>query len=280
MRFTKMHGAGNDYIYINCFEEKVGDPEDLARRVSDRHFGIGADGLVLIEPSDIADFRMDIYNADGSRAKMCGNATRCVAKYVYDHQMTRQSEITLETLSGIKRIKMFIEGGKVTAAQVNMGAPEFDPSKIPVLADGENAVGITVPAGDAVYTATCVSMGNPHCVVFVGDTEAVDIGKTGPLFENNALFPDRVNTEFIQIIDSSTLKMRVWERGAGETLACGTGACAAAAAAVVNGYCRKDEDINVLLRGGILTIRWNSDTDEITMTGPAQSICSGEYPAV
>lgn len=280
MRFTKMHGAGNDYIYVSCFDEKVDDPEDLARRVSDRHFGIGADGLVLIEPSDTADFKMDIYNADGSRAKMCGNATRCVAKYVYDHQMTRQSEITLETLSGIKHIRMFIEGGVVTAATVNMGAPEFDPAKIPVLAAGEDAVGITVPAGDAVYTATCVSMGNPHCVVFVRDTEAVDIEKTGPLFEHNALFPDRVNTEFIQIVDGRTLKMRVWERGAGETLACGTGACAAAAAAVVNGYCRKDEDIGILLRGGTLTIRWLSGTNEIMMTGPAQSICSGEYPAV
>ena len=280
MRFTKMHGAGNDYIYVNCFQEQVDDPEDLARRISDRHFGIGSDGLVLIEPSDTADFRMDIYNADGSRAKMCGNATRCVAKYVYDHQMTRRGEITLETLSGIKHIKIIIEGGQVTAASVNMGAPEFDPEKIPVLAAGGSAVGIPVQAGDAVYTATCVSMGNPHCVVFVDDTEAVDIEKTGPLFEKNALFPDRVNTEFIQIVDGRTLKMRVWERGAGETLACGTGACAAAAAAVVNGYCRKDEDIGVLLRGGTLTIRWLGDTGEIMMTGPAQSICSGEYPAV
>jgi len=280
MRFTKMHGAGNDYIYVNCFLEKVDNPEDTARRVSDRHFGIGADGLVLIEPSDIADFKMDIYNADGSRAKMCGNATRCVAKYVYEHNMTPRDEITLETLSGIKRIKMFIEDGKVTAARVNMGAPEFEPAKIPVLSGGVDAVGITVTAGDTVYTATCVSMGNPHCVVFIADTEAVDIEKTGPLFENNALFPDRVNTEFIRLVDGHTLKMRVWERGAGETLACGTGACAAAAAAVVNGYCRKDEDIGVLLRGGTLTIRWDSGTNEITMTGPAQSICSGEFPAI
>lgn len=276
MKFTKMHGAGNDYIYVNCFEETVKNPEQTALKVSDRHFGIGSDGLVLIEPSAVADFKMDIYNSDGSRAKMCGNATRCVAKYVYDNGMTSKREITLETLSGIKTINLFIENGKVKSAAVNMGAPVIEPAKIPVDLDGGAVIARTIKAGGKDYTITCVSMGNPHCVLFVEDTGVIEIEKTGPLFENHPLFPDRINTEFIQVVDHKTLKMRVWERGAGETLACGTGACAAAAAAVLNGLCKKDEDISVILLGGVLTIRWDAASNDIYMTGPAETVCTGE----
>lgn len=277
MKFTKMHGAGNDYIYVNCFVENVPNPGETAVKVSDRHFGVGSDGLVLIEPSDKADFKMDIYNSDGSRAAMCGNATRCVAKFVYDKGLTDKDEITLETLSGIKTIKMFIDAGKVTGARVNMGKPAFVPSAIPVLLDGGRVVGRKIEAGGAVYAVTCVSMGNPHCVVFVDDPDALDLEKTGPAFENHPLFPDRVNTEFIKVVDGQTLRMRVWERGAGETLACGTGACAAAVAAVMNGLSRKDSDIIVGLKGGELAIRWDSATDEVFMTGPAETVCDGEY---
>ncbi len=276
MRFTKMQGAGNDYIYVNCFEEKVPNPSVTALKVSDRHFGIGADGLVLIEPSTIADFKMDIYNSDGSQAKMCGNATRCVAKYVYDNAMTEKTEIGLETLSGIKYIKMFFENGKVSSARVNMGAPVTEPKNIPVNLDGDIVLGRKIDIGGKDYAITCVSMGNPHCVVFVKDTDGLAIDKIGPLFETHSIFPDRVNTEFVQPVDSKTLKMRVWERGAGETLACGTGACATVAAAILNGYCEKDEDIRVILLGGELIIRWDSESNDIYMTGPAETVCTGE----
>lgn len=277
MKFTKMHGAGNDYIYVNCFTEYVSDPHDTAVRVSDRHFGIGADGLVLIEPSEIADFKMDIYNSDGSQAKMCGNATRCVAKYVYDNRLTDKTEITLETLSGIKHIKMYIENGKVTGATVDMGAPILDPKNIPVNLKGKMVLNRKIEVKGKECEITCVSMGNPHCVVFVEDVETVRIEKIGPLFEHHPLFPDRTNTEFIQLSSGKSLKMRVWERGAGETLACGTGACAATVASILNGYCHKDEDIKVVLLGGILYIRWDSETDHVFMTGPAATICTGEY---
>ncbi|NLX92866.1 MAG: diaminopimelate epimerase [Clostridiales bacterium] len=276
MKFTKMQGAGNDYIYVDCFKEKVPNPNETAVKVSDRHFGIGADGLVLIEPSDVADFKMDMYNSDGSQAKMCGNATRCVAKYVYDNGMTDKTEIALETLSGIKHIKMFIENGKVTSARVNMGAPVTDPKKIPVNLDGDIVLGHTIEVGGDEYAITCISMGNPHCVVFFEDTHAFAVDKIGPLFEHHPLFPDRVNTEFVQPIDAKTLKMRVWERGAGETLACGTGACATVAAAILNGHCKKDEDIRMLLLGGVLVIRWDSKSGDIYMTGPAETVCTGE----
>ena len=279
MKFTKMHGAGNDYIYVNCFEEKVENPSELSVRVSDRHFGIGSDGLVLIEPSDIADFKMDIYNADGSQAKMCGNATRCVAKYVRDNGLTDKDEIALETLSGIKYIKVKTENGKVTGATVNMGEPVLKPELIPVNLTGDIAVAVPVTVGGKEYKITCVSMGNPHCIVYIDSTEALDIETIGPLFENDPLFPDRVNTEFIQPVDGGTFKMRVWERGSGETLACGTGACASAVSAVLNGYCKKDEDIRVILRGGELTIRWDSRSGCVFMTGPAETVCTGEYPA-
>ena len=276
MKFTKMHGAGNDYIYVNCFEEKVENPSEVAIKVSDRHFGIGSDGLVLIKPSDKGDFFMDMYNADGSRGKMCGNASRCVAKYVYDNGMTEKDEIALETLSGIKYIKIFTDGKKAVAAQVNMGSPELEAKKIPVIFDKENVINEKIDVDGNSYAVTCVSMGNPHCVTFVENTDEIEIEKIGPKFENHPIFPDRVNTEFVQTVDANTIKMRVWERGSGETLACGTGACASVAACIVNGYFKKDEDIKVILLGGELNIRWDSESGCVFMTGPAQTVCTGE----
>ena len=276
MKFTKMQGIGNDYVYVNCFEETVQDPSAVARFVSDRHFGIGSDGLICIEPSDVADFKMDMYNADGSQGRMCGNATRCVAKYVCDNGMTDKDEIALETLSGIKYIKVTKENGRVKTAQVNMGAPILRPADIPVRFEGETAVGRQMTVGGREYTATCVSMGNPHCVTVIDSVDKLEIEKIGPLFENDPLFPDRVNTEFIERVSPGEFKMRVWERGSGETLACGTGACASAVAMILNGECRKDEDIKVILRGGVLTIRWDSRTNDVFMTGPAETVFTGE----
>ncbi len=275
MKFTKMQGAGNDYIYVNCFEETVADPEAVSVRVSDRHFGIGADGLVLIKPSDKADFFMDIYNADGSRAKMCGNATRCVAKYVYDNKMTDKDEIALETLSGVKIIKLTVQDGKAVAARVNMGAPILAAREIPTDFDGETVVSQKLTVGKKTYDVTCVSMGNPHCILYAEDVKALDLPRIGPAFENHEMFPDRINTEFIHIVSETEFDMRVWERGSGETLACGTGACAAAVASILNGYCRRDTEIKVNLLGGTLYINWTADGD-VYMTGPAETVCTGE----
>lgn len=276
MKFTKMHGAGNDYIYVNCFEEKVDNPSETAVKVSDRHFGIGSDGLVLIQPSDKADFKMDMYNADGSRGKMCGNATRCVAKYVYDNGMTDKDEISLETLSGIKYIKIFTKDSKAYAAKVNMGEPELVSSKIPADFDSDTAIDVPLEVDGNKYSVTCVSMGNPHCVTYVDDVSEIKIEQIGPEFENHKAFPDRINTEFVQIVDENTFKMRVWERGSGETLACGTGACASTVASILNGYFKKDTDIKVILLGGELTVRWDSETNCVFMTGPAKTVCTGE----
>lgn len=276
MKFTKMHGAGNDYIYVNCFEEKVENVPEVAIKVSDRHFGIGSDGLVLIKPSEKGDFFMDMYNADGSRGKMCGNATRCVAKYVYDNKMTDKEEIALETLSGIKYIRVFTENGKVVSATVNMGEPELVCSKIPVLFEEEKAVDVLLEVDEKEYKVTCVSMGNPHCITYIDSTDKLEIEKIGPKFENHPLFPDRVNTEFVEIVDERTMKMRVWERGSGETLACGTGACASVVASILNGYFKKDENIKVILLGGELDICWDSKTNCVFMTGPATTVCTGE----
>lgn len=276
MQFTKMHGAGNDYIYVNCFKETVENPAETAIQVSDRHFGIGADGLVLICPSEKADFFMDIYNADGSRAKMCGNATRCVAKYVYDNKMTDREEITLETLSGIKVIKMTIKDGKVVAARVNMGAPILEGAKIPTKFDGKTVVSQKLTIENKDYAVTCVSMGNPHCIVYTkADVRALDLPRIGPAFENHLMFPDRINTEFIRVVSETRLDMRVWERGSGETLACGTGACAAVVASVLNGYCKRGTDVQVNLLGGTLVINW-SENGEVYMTGPAETVCTGD----
>lgn len=275
LRFTKMHGCGNDYVYVNCFEEEVKDPVSLSIAISDRHFGVGGDGLVLICPSDRADAKMRMFNADGSEGKMCGNAIRCVGKYLYDHGIVRKTTVTIETLSGIKTLELFLKDGKVDSAQVNMGPAILTPSEIPVNLPGERAVAVPVKIAGEEHTITCVSMGNPHCIVFGGDPYELDLPKIGPLFENDPLFPERVNTEFIEVLDDHTLNMRVWERGSGETWACGTGACAAAVAAVLNGFCKKGKDISVRLRGGELTIRY---TDEaVFMTGKATEVFHGEW---
>ncbi len=275
MKFTKMHGIGNDYIYVNCFEEKVENPEAVSIYVSDRHKGIGSDGLVLIMPSDKADFRMRIFNADGSEAMMCGNATRCIGKYVYDKGLTDKTEITLETNSGIKYLTLFPENGKVEYVEVDMGKAVIVPKEIPVMAEGESFISVPVEVGGIEYKITCVSMGNPHAVVYLDNIADLELEKMGPLFENHKLFPDRINTEFIEVLDSRTLNMRVWERGSGETFACGTGACASVVASVLNGYCRRDEEITVHLRGGDLKITYCGD-GTVIMKGPAALICDGD----
>lgn len=275
LRFTKMHGCGNDYVYVNCFEEEVKDPVSLSIAISDRHFGVGGDGLVLICPSDRADAKMRMFNADGSEGKMCGNAIRCVGKYLYDHGIVRKTTVTIETLSGIKTLELFLKDGKVDSAQVNMGPAILIPSEIPVNLPGEQAVAVPVKIAGEEHTITCVSMGNPHCIVFGGDPYELDLPKIGPLFENDPLFPERVNTEFIEVLDDHTLNMRVWERGSGETWACGTGACAAAVAAVLNGFCKKGKDISVRLRGGELTIRYMDEA--VFMTGKATEVFHGEW---
>lgn len=274
MKFTKMHGIGNCYIYVNCFEETVENPQELAIKVSDVHFGIGADGLVMICPSDKADFKMRIFNADGSEAKMCGNASRCVGKYVYEKGLTNKKEVTLETLSGIKILKLEEKNGEIVSVTVDMGKISLNPRDIPVLSDKDKFIDEPVEVGGKTVNITAVSVGNPHAVVFVENVDELDLEKIGPIFENHKLFPDRVNTEFIHVIDENTLKMRVWERGSGETWACGTGACASVAAAVENGYCKKDTEITVHLRGGDLKIVYQSD-GHIIKRGPAAFICDG-----
>ena len=275
MKFTKMHGIGNDYIYVNCFEEKVDNPEKVSIYVSDRRKGIGSDGLVLIMPSDKADFRMRIFNADGSEAMMCGNATRCIGKYVYDKGLTDKTEITLETNSGIKYLTLFPENGKVEFVEADMGKAILTPKDIPVYSDKERFISEPVEVDGKEYKITCVSMGNPHAIVYMDDIKDLELEKIGPSFENHKLFPDRINTEFIEVIDSHTLNMRVWERGSGETFACGTGACASVVASVLNGYCNHDEEVTVHLRGGDLKITWNSD-GTVIMKGPAALICDGD----
>ncbi len=275
MRFTKMHGIGNDYVYVNCFEESVEAPEKVSEFISDRHFGIGADGLVLIMPSDKADFRMRMFNADGSEGMMCGNATRCIGKYVYDNGLTDKTEITLETKSGVKSLKLFAENGLVDTVEVDMGTAVLKPADIPMTVVGDSFIGQPIEVDGSTYTATAVSMGNPHCVIFTGGIDALELEKIGPSFENHSFFPERVNTEFAEIVDGHTIKMRVWERGSGETWACGTGACATAAAAVLCGYCRHDEEISLLLRGGKLSITYKSD-GRVMMRGPAAKVFDGD----
>ena len=278
LNFTKMHGCGNDYIYFNCFEQEVTKPEALSIRLSDRHFGIGGDGIVLICPSEVADAKMRMFNSDGSEGKMCGNATRCIGKYMYDHGMIDKPEMTLETLSGIKLLKMQTENGQVSSVRVDMGKAILKPSEIPTKYEGETAVAVPLEVDGVTYAVTCVSMGNPHCVVFIEeDVSTLDLPKIGPSFENHPMFPERINTEFIRVIDDHTLQMRVWERGSGETWACGTGACAAAVAAVLNGFCSKGEDITIHLRGGDLTICY---TDEaVFFSGSATTVFEGSVEA-
>ncbi len=274
MKFSKMHGIGNDYIYINCFEETVEEPEKVSVIVSDRHKGIGSDGLVLIMPSDKADFRMRIFNGDGSEAMMCGNATRCIGKYVYDMGMTSKTDIALETNSGIKYLKLFTENNKVKLVQVDMGKAILNPPEIPIKSDLERFINQPVTVAGKVYNMTCVSMGNPHAVIFTDNVDGLNLEKIGSDFENHEIFPNRVNTEFCEVIDSHTLKMRVWERGSGETFACGTGTCATVVAGVLNGICPYDEEILVHLRGGDLRITYRSD-GTVMMTGEAEYICDG-----
>lgn len=274
MKFTKMHGIGNDYVYVNCFQEKVEHPSETAIKISDRHFGIGSDGLILIKPSEVADGKMEMYNADGSQGAMCGNGIRCVAKYMYDYGLTDKTGIRVETKSGIKELELFLKNGKTDKVRVNMGSPILKPSEIPVLAKGDLAVAIPLEAGQKTWPVTCVSMGNPHAVTFIEDIRNLDIEKIGPLFEHHAMFPDRVNTEFAHVLDRNTVEMRVWERGSGETLACGTGACAVAVACVLNGL--TEEKVTVKLLGGELEIFWDREKNQVFMTGGATTVFYGE----
>lgn len=277
MKFTKMQGLGNDYVYVNCFQEKIENPSELARKISDRHFGVGSDGLIMINPSDKADFEMEMYNADGSRGEMCGNGIRCVAKYVYDYGLTDKTSISVETLGGIKYLDLTVEDGKVKLVKVDMGRPELEPSKVPVIAEGDRAVDAPIMVDGKEYRMTCISMGNPHAVVFVDcDVRELPLEEIGPKFENHERFPKRVNTEFVRVLDRHTAEMRVWERGSGETLACGTGACAVAAACALNGH--TEDEVTVKLLGGDLHIRWDRENDTVYMTGPAEVVFDGEWP--
>lgn len=275
LSFTKMHGTGNDYIYVDLFQQKLENQEEVAKVVSDRRFGIGSDGLICIAPSETADCRMIMYNADGSEGAMCGNGIRCVAKYVYDRGIVPKDHMSIETKSGIKQLELTVEEGKAVYVKVNMGEALLKPSEIPVQAEGEDFIARQIEAGGRSYTVTCVSMGNPHCVVFTEGIDGLDLEKTGPLFENHPLFPDRINTEFVEVIDDHTLKMRVWERGSGETVSCGTGTCAATVAAVLNGHCPRGEEVEVRVRGGALYDTY-LENGEVLMKGPATEVFQGE----
>ena len=276
LSFTKMHGCGNNYIYFNCFDQTVPDPGELSVRLSEPHFGIGGDGIILISPSDKADAQMRIFNADGSEGKMCGNGIRCVGKYLYDNGMTDgRTTVTVDTLSGVKTLELTVKDGKMLSARVDMGAAILKPHDIPVDLEGDTVIGAPLVVDEKVYHITCVSMGNPHCVIFLPeDIDGLDLARIGPKFEHNALFPERVNTEFVNVLPDGSLKMRVWERGSGETWACGTGACAVGVAAVLMGHAAKDEDITVHLRGGDLTVRYTDET--VFMTGAATTVFKGE----
>ncbi len=278
MKFTKMHGCGNDYVYVNCFKEQVADPSQLAIQVSDRHFGIGSDGLILICPSEQADFRMRMFNADGSEGKMCGNGVRCIAKYVYDYGLTNKTNISIETKGGIKYLELHVENGKVQTVKVDMGEPVLNVKEIPVDWKSENMIGEKVRIDGQEYEMTCVSMGNPHAVVWVEDTASLPLEKIGPVFETHPMFPERVNTEFVQIINKKEVNMRVWERGSGETLACGTGACATAVACILNG--KTEEEVVIHLLGGDLKIQYDKKTNHVFMTGPATTVFDGEIAIV
>lgn len=272
--FTKMHGCGNDYIYFNCFETQVEHPEELAVRLSDRHKGVGGDGVVLICPSDTADANMRMFNLDGSEGKMCGNAIRCVSKFLWDNGIARKDELKIETLSGVKTCWVHPGAdGLVDTVTVDMGRAVLSPADIPVRLPGNAVVKRNVEVAGGIYEITCVSMGNPHCVVLGVNPDELELEKIGPRFEHDPIFPERINTEFVQVLDSHTLKMRVWERGSGETMACGTGACASAVAAVLAGYCGKGEEIQVRLRGGDLTVNYSDE--RVMMTGEARKVFEG-----
>lgn len=283
IRFTKMHGCGNDYVYINGAEYKLDADKkpDIVRALSDRHFGIGGDGVIFINPSDVADFEMEMWNADGTRAEMCGNGIRCVAKYVYDHSLTDSKNISIVSAGMIKYLVLTTEksdrtarGEEVVKVRVNMGSPILVPAEIPVVAEGDTAINVPIEVQGNEYKMTCVSMGNPHAVIFMKDVAGLDIEKIGPDFENHKLFPKRTNTEFVEVIDRNNVNMRVWERGTGETLACGTGSCATAVACVLNGL--TDDKVNVHLLGGTLEIEWDRKENLIYMTGPATTVFEGD----
>ena len=281
LNFTKMEGLGNDYVYVNCFKETVDNPSELSKKVSDRHFGIGSDGLILIKPSQVADFTMEMYNADGSQSEMCGNGIRCVGKYVYDYGLTDKEDISVETLAGIKYLKFVIDKkdasdrGTVAMVTVNMGEPIFTPAEVPVAIDEDldKVVDYPVNIDGTSYNITCISMGNPHCITYVEDTDAFPLEEIGPKFESSPLFPRRVNAEFVQVVSRDYLKMRVWERGSGETLACGTGTCATVVASILNGL--TEDEVTVRLLGGELIIKWDRETNLVYMTGPAKVVFDG-----
>lgn len=276
MKFTKMHGCGNDYVYFDCTEQTIADESAAAVALSDRHFGIGGDGIILIKKGKTADFEMVMYNADGSRGAMCGNGIRCVAKYVYDNGLTDKTSVAIESMGAVKYIDLTVKNGKAVSARVDMGKPQLTAKEVPVDCKSERAIDEPITVDGRDYRMTCVSMGNPHAVVFI-DRSPKDfpLEQIGPLFENHERFPDRTNTEFIRVLDRKNLEMRVWERGSGETLACGTGACAAAVAAIVNGLA--DNEVTVHLLGGDLQIRWSGDeNDSVFMTGPATTVFTGE----
>ena len=275
MKFTKMHGIGNDYVYMDCTKERLENPGEIARLVSDRHKGIGSDGLILIQSSEEADFEMAMYNADGSYGKMCGNGIRCVAKYVYDNGLTDQTEISVISGGAVKYLKLTVEDGKVQKVRVNMGEPILKPDEIPVVGEGDKLVAAPIVVDNQVYEMTCVSMGNPHAVVFMNGVDDLKIEEIGPKFEQHERFPDRVNTEFVERMDHKNLKMRVWERGSGETMACGTGACATAVAAILNGYAEREVTVHLL--GGDLEICWDETDNCVYMTGPAATAFTGEF---
>lgn len=276
MKFTKMQGIGNDYVYVDCFQETVNNPSAVAKFVSDRHFGIGSDGLILVKPSDVADCEMDMYNLDGSQGAMCGNGIRCVAKFAYDKGIVNKKNISLATKSGIKYLDLTVKNGKVSSVKVNMGSPILNAKTIPVVSPREQVINEPLDVNGETYHITAVSMGNPHAIVYMDDVDGLDIARIGPLFENHINFPDRINTEFVKVIDRHTLQMRVWERGSGETLACGTGACAVAVASTLNGLVDEDVPITVKLLGGDLEILWNRQENLVYMTGPATTVFEGE----
>ena len=274
LKFTKMHGLGNDYVYMDAINQKIENRSDLAKVVSNRHFGIGSDGLILICKSNVADFRMQMFNSDGSEAEMCGNGIRCVGKFVYDKKMTNKDTVTIETLAGIKTLKLTIKNGKVEKAKVDMGKPILEPERIPVISEGNPVKNLNLKLVDRDFKFTCVSMGNPHAISFIDeDVKDFELEKYGKLAEINQVFPKKTNVEFINIVDENNIKMRVWERGAGETLACGTGACASVVASILNGY--TERFVTVELLGGNLEIEWSKDDNHVYMTGPATTVFEG-----
>ena len=276
MKFTKMQGIGNDYVYVNCLQETIENPSELAKKISDRHYGVGSDGLIMINPSDKADFEMEMYDADGSRGEMCGNGIRCVAKYVYDYGLTDKTSISVETLAGIKYLDLTVEDGKVVLVKVDMGKPMLRPEEVPVVSEKEEVIDEPITVDGQEYRMTCVSMGNPHAVVFIDqDVKEFPLETVGVKFENHERFPKRVNTEFVNVLDRHTAQMRVWERGSGETLACGTGACAVAVACALNGL--TEDEVTVKLLGGDLQIKWDREKNTVYMTGPAEVVFDGEW---